>query len=59
MWLGLEGLAGVVWQGLLIEGPEMGDCCVDGPEIGLPWCADGLGMVGLSMFMCQMCSLFQ
>ena len=31
------GLAtGVLWQELVLEGPEMGDCCVDGPEIGLP-----------------------
>ena len=35
MWLGLEGLAGVFWYELSLEGPEMGDCCVDGPEIGL------------------------
>ena len=36
MQFGLEGLVGVVWQELSLEGPEMGDCCVDGPERGLP-----------------------
>ena len=59
MQLGLEGLAGVFLQELLLGGPEIGKCCVDGPEIGLPWCADGLGMVGVSLFMGLMCSLFQ
>ena len=34
MQLGLEGLAWIFWQELLLEGLEMGDCCVDGPEIG-------------------------
>ena len=34
MQLGLVGLAGVFWQELLLEGPEMGDFCVYGPEIG-------------------------
>ena len=36
MQLGLEGIAEVFWQELSLGGPEMGDCCVDGPEIGLP-----------------------
>ena len=49
MQLGLEGLAGIFWQELLLEGPE----------IGFSWCTDGLGMVGLSMFNGQMCSLLQ
>ena len=59
MQLGLEGLVGVFWQELFLEGPEMGDCCVDGPEIGLSLCVDGLGMGGLSMFKGLMCSLLQ
>ena len=36
MWLGLEGLTGILWQELVLGGPEMGDGCADGPEIGLP-----------------------
>ena len=57
MQLGVEGLTGFFWQELLLGGPQMGECCVDGTEIGLPSCADGLEMVGLSMFMGLMCSL--
>ena len=34
MQLCLEGLAEIFWQELLLGGLEMGDCCVDGPEIG-------------------------
>ena len=35
MQLGLVGLARVFWGELSLEGPEVGDCCDDGPEIGL------------------------
>ena len=34
--LGLESLTGIFWQELMLGGSEVGDCCADGPEIGLP-----------------------
>ena len=35
MQLGLGCLTGSFWQDLVLVGPEMGECCTDGPEMGL------------------------
>ena len=35
----------------MLGGPEMGECSTDGPEMGLPSCADCLGMGAVSMCM--------
>ena len=36
MWLGLDGLTGIFWQELVLGCPEIGGCCPDGPEMGIP-----------------------
>ena len=57
MQLGLDDLTGTFWQELVLGGPGMGECCTDGPAMGLPCCVDGLEIGTLSMCMGQMCCL--
>ena len=36
MCLGLDSLTGLLWLDLVLGGPEMGECCTDSSEMGLP-----------------------